>query len=72
MIRTGQPDTTRALIAECRGFRRLIAKLIEVSDQACQVKLEAEGPANAAPTGARRWLASKIVTQRWNPKAPVS
>ncbi len=43
-IRTIHPDQLAAIlaqIAECQRQRRLVAELIEVSDQACQAQLEA-------------------------------
>ena len=49
-----QLDATRAQIAECQRLRRLVAELIEVSDQACQAKLEAEQPANDASSAAKK------------------
>ena len=49
-----QLDATRAQIAECQRLRRLVAELIEVSDQACQAKLEAEHPASDPPGAAKK------------------
>ena len=39
-IRASALDATRAQIAECQRLRRLVAELIEVSDQACQARLD--------------------------------
>ena len=67
-----QLDTTRAQIAECQRLRRLVAELIEVSDQACQAKLEAERPASEATDAAKKKPASKSSPRRWKPKSPAS
>jgi len=67
-----QLDTTRAQIAECQRLRRLVAELIEVSDQACQAKLEAERPASEAPAAAKKKPARKSSPRRWKPKSPAS
>ena len=51
--RTIPPDqlhATRVQIAECQRLRRLVAELIDVSDQVCQQRLEAGG-ADAAGEG---------------------
>ena len=45
-----QLDATRVQIAECQRLRRLVAELIDVSDQVCQQRLEAGG-ADAADEG---------------------
>ena len=63
---------TQAQIAECQRLRRLVAELIEVSDQACQAKLEAERPASEATDAAKKKPASKSSPRRWKPKSPAS
>ena len=67
-----QLDTTRAQIAECQRLRRLVAELIEVSDQACQAKLEAERPASGAPTAAKENPARRTSSTRSKPSSSAS
>jgi hypothetical protein len=49
-----QLAATRAQIAECQRLRRLVAALIEVSDQACQAQLDAEPSAERTPATAKK------------------
>ena len=52
-----QLDATRDQIAECQHLRRLVAELIDVSDQVCQARLHAGGtdsPGDAKKNSAPR------------------
>ena len=48
-IPTSQLATTRNQIAECQRLRHLVAELIEVSDQVCQQRLQAQRTDDPAP-----------------------
>ena len=67
-----QLDTTRAQIAECQRLRRLVAELIELSDQACQAKLEAERPASDAPSAAKKNPARRTSSTLSKPSSSAS
>ena len=67
-----QLDATRAQIAECQRLRRLVAELIEVSDQACQAKLEAEQPANDASSAAKKNSARRTSSTPSKPNSSAS
>ena len=71
-IPADQLDATRAQIAECQRLRRLVAELIEVSDQACQAKLEAERPASGAPSAAKKNPAHRTLSTPSKPSSSAS
>ncbi len=71
-IPVDQLAATRAQIAECQRLRRLVAELIEVSDQACQAQLETEQPAKHAPDGAKKNPARRISSTPSKPSSSAS
>ena len=69
-IPPGQLEATRAQIAECQRLRRLVAELINVSDQVCQARLEAGGA--DAPGGSEKNSAPSSSPARSRPSSSAS
>lgn len=67
-----QLTATRAQIAECQRLRRLVAELIEVSDQACQAQLDAEQHAEHTPAAAKKNPARRISSTPSKPSSSAS
>ena len=69
-IPADQLDATRAQIAECQRLRRLVAELIDVSDQVCQARLQAGGA--DAPGDAKKNSAPRHSPARSRPSSSAS
>ena len=65
-VPAAQVPATQAQIAECQRLRRLVAELIEVSEQVCQARLK---PSTSA---VKKKPASSSSPWPWKPKSTAS